>query len=130
MEIHHEEEMAFLICHQWDLVACLEDSSLPLEKRQKLHLQLAKNVYQIAYIVDLYQNPLISFSYRNKNYKLYSDVIKDLHFELVQTETLLKHVFALHHTTDICVIEVGELSKPVGEFIHAGLEYSRKRSMF
>ena len=130
MEIHHEEEMALLICQQWDLVACLEEHSLPAKKRQKLHLQLAKNVYQIAYIVDLYQNPLISFSYRNKKYKLYSDVIKDSHFELIQAEALLKQVFALSHATDIHVIEVGELSKPVGDFIHTGLEYFRRKAMF
>lgn len=122
--------MTFLICQQWELVACLEDSSLPIRKRQKLHLQLAKNVYQIAYIVDLYQNPLVSFSYRNKNYKLYSDVIKDSNFQLIQAEALLKQVFALHHATDPHVIEVGKLSKSVVDFIHARLKYWRKKSMF
>ncbi len=130
MEIHHEEEMTFLICQQWDLVACLEDSSLSVKERQKLHLQLAKNVYQIAYIVDLYQNPLISFNYRNKRYKLYSDVIKDSHFELFQAEALVKQVFALRYCSSFIVIEVGELSKPVGDLIHAGLDGFRRKSMF
>ena len=121
MRTHHKEEMAFLICHQWELIACLEAPALSTKQRQALHLQLAKNVYQMAYIVDVYQNPLVIFHYRGKSYELYSDVIKDPHFELLQAEVLLKKVFALHNTTTVQVIEVGELSKPVSDFIHAGL---------
>jgi hypothetical protein len=127
MRTHHREEMALLICQQWELVACLEDESLTTKQRQCLHLQLAKNVYQMAYIVDVYQNPLIVFHYRGKSYELYSDVIKDSHFELLQAEVLLKKVFALSDATSVQVIEVGELSKPVNDFIHAGLEFLRKK---
>ncbi|MDB5255443.1 MAG: hypothetical protein JWM14_138 [Chitinophagaceae bacterium] len=129
MKTHHKEEMALLICQQWDLVACLEDEMLTTKQRQSLHLQLAKNVYHMAYIVDVYQNPFIVFHYRGKSYELYSDVIKDSHFELPQAESLLRKVFALHRATSVQVIEVGELYRPVNDFIHAGLEFLRKKVM-
>lgn len=129
METHHKEELTFLICHQWELVACLEDEALTTKQRQSLHLQLAKNVYQIAYLVDVYQNPLILFHYRGKSYEWYSDVIKDTHFELLHAEALLKKVFALHHATSVQVIEVGELYKPVIDFIHAGFNSLAKNNM-
>ena len=127
METHHKEEFTVLICQQWELVACLEDEALTTKQRQALHLQLAKNAYQIAYLVDVYQNPFILFHYRGKSYEIYSDVIKDSHFDLLQAETLLRKVFALHHATSVQVIEVGELDKPVNDFIHAGLNsFARK----
>ncbi|MDF2454337.1 MAG: hypothetical protein K0R51_330 [Cytophagaceae bacterium] len=126
MKTHHKEELSLLICQQWELVACLEDPNLATKHRQNLHLKLAKNVYQIAHIVDVYQNPLLSFSYRGKIYQRYSDVIKDPHFELLQSELLLKEVFALLHTTTAHVIEVGELNKPDSAFVHAGLVDFRK----
>lgn len=122
METHHKEELSLLICQQWDLVACLEDSSLSNKHRQNLHLKLAKNVYQIAYIVDIYQNPLISFNYRGKIYNRYSDVIKNPHFELLQSEVLLQEVFALFHVTTAHVIKVGEFNKPDSDLVQAGLE--------
>jgi len=127
METHHKEELTFLICHQWELVACLEDEALTTKQRQTLHLQLAKNVYQIAYIVDVYQNPYIIFHFRGKSYELYSDVIKDSHFELLQAEALFRKIFALHHATSVQVIEVGELPKSVSDFIHTGFNsFARK----
>lgn len=120
MKTRHKEELALLICQQWELIACLEDQ-VSTKHRQYLHLQLAKNVYQMAYIVDVYQNPFIVFHYRGKEYNLYSDVIKDSHFELLQAEILLKKVFELHHAASTQVIEVEELARPVNDFIHAGL---------
>jgi len=124
MNAQHRDELTLLICQQWDLVACLEDFSLPVKKRQKLHLQLAKNVYQIAYIVDVYQNPWISFSYRGRKFRLFSDVIKNSHFELLQAEVLLKKVFSLHSTTSVHVIEVEELLPPVRKLIPSGFKPS------
>ncbi|MBC7488315.1 MAG: hypothetical protein H7282_16365 [Cytophagaceae bacterium] len=129
METHHKEELTFLICQQWELVACLEDEALTTKQRQAMHLQLAKNVYQMAYLVDVYQNPFILFHYRGKSYELYSEVIKDSHFELLQAEALLKKVFALHHASSVQVIEVGELCKPVSDFIHAGLNSFTKSNL-
>jgi len=126
MKTHHKEELSFLICQQWDLLACLEDQNLSTKHRQTLHLQLAKTVYQIAYIVDVYQNPLLSFLYRGKKFERYSDVIKDPHFELMKAELLLREVFTLYGITTVHVIEVGELFKPVSEWIHAGLDDVRK----
>ena len=121
MKIHDKEEMALLICQQWELLACLEQQTLTTKQRQSLHLQLAKNIYQIAYLVDIYQNPLILFHYRGKKYELYSEVIKDSHFELLQAETLLKKVFALRHAASVQIIEVEELSGPVSDFTHTSL---------
>jgi len=126
METHHTEELTFLICHQWELIACLEDEALTTKQRQTLHLQLAKNVYQIAYIVDVYQNPFIIFHYRGKSYEFYSEVIRDSHFELLQAEALLKKVFAFHHATTVQVIVVGELFKPLSDLIHTGFNFFAK----
>lgn len=106
MEIYHKEEMTLLICEQWELIACLEETALSNRERQSLRQQLAKNVHQMARLVDRYQNPFIIFQYRGENYERYSDVIKANHFEWPQADELIRKVFALRYTNTLQVIEV------------------------
>ncbi|MDB5272557.1 MAG: hypothetical protein JWO58_924 [Chitinophagaceae bacterium] len=123
MKAYDEEEIVCLICQQWELKEVLSDASLPKSERQKLQQQLAKNIYQMAHLIDLYQNRFVIFHFRGKYYDLYSEVIKDAHFDLMQAEALLRQVFAKQKAIDVQVITVEELGKQMPDTFQAFVAY-------
>jgi hypothetical protein len=123
MKACHEEEIVCLICQQWEVKELLSNASLSKSERQKLQQQLAKNIYQIAHLVDLYQNRFLIFHFRGKYYDLYSEVIKDAHFDLMLAEALLKQVFAQHKAIDVHVITIEKLGKQMPDHYQAFFAY-------
>lgn len=127
MKTYHQEQLALLICRQWDLLDSISECYITQNERDELLLELTLNVSQMSRIVDLYQNHLVSFKCGRKYYKMFSDLVKDSDFDVLKTHLVIKEVFALANTNIPHVIELGKPYRPVYDFTDADIECIRTK---